>query len=194
MNSAITLAEQYRGVPDKVRLYGIIVYTDAHPHIVKVLRDTDYWDALNEIAGSKWVIFSVKPVTGAYEDPPPGGGLVRELVSVWKEPAENKALLEEFQLSSTERLPLLLVFTQSDAGEILKLTLELDDLSVERAFTSLKSAIALVTSAVDNISAANLHNAEGVFRAVEMRVDQLRQWHVLKKGVNIFLWIKGLLT
>jgi len=45
----------------------VILFTDAHPHVVKVLQDREYWKALNEASGDDWYVFSIKPTNGRYE-------------------------------------------------------------------------------------------------------------------------------
>ena len=39
---------------------GCIMYTVANPNIIKVLRDTDYWQCFDFIS-NKWPIFALKP-------------------------------------------------------------------------------------------------------------------------------------
>lgn len=34
------------------RIYGFILYTDQDPYVVKVLRDEDFWNALNSLSGA----------------------------------------------------------------------------------------------------------------------------------------------
>ena len=56
--------EKLRGVCDNAtsRIYGFIMYTRKHSYIVKVLRDNDFWNELDEISGANWPIFSIKPL------------------------------------------------------------------------------------------------------------------------------------
>ena len=39
--------------------FGIIIYDETNPEYRKLLRDTDYWDALDKSSGDKMVIFSL---------------------------------------------------------------------------------------------------------------------------------------
>lgn len=111
MNWAMRLAEICRGDKSLVDIFGVILYTDLHANIKKVLRDQDYWSSLDELSGNNWAVFCIKPEAGRldYADSRPGQlGL---MIPVWKEPEENMSLLEEFEIDSTRDLPLLLVFT-----------------------------------------------------------------------------------
>ena len=46
----------------KSRICGFILYTRADAHIKKVIKDEDYWDALDAASGENWPIFAVKPL------------------------------------------------------------------------------------------------------------------------------------
>ena len=57
------------------RIFGFIMYTRRHSYIKKVLEDVDFWNELDEISGSRWPIFAVRPLAqGHYQSPnfPPG--------------------------------------------------------------------------------------------------------------------------
>lgn len=193
MNWATKLAEHYRSKDNIANIFGIILYLDANPHIKKVLLDKDYWSALNEISGPIWAIFSIKPETGRFGQRGPSGETIGFLVPVWKEPAANKPIIDEFELGSTKDLPLLLIFTHDDEENILKLTIKLDDESTQSSYNSLKNAIQTVADAVEGVLPEYRKSPYGVFNAVKMRVDYYNQMQVIKKGVNFYSWIKGLL-
>ena len=187
-----SLVEEHRNQDGLVDIFGLILFTDEHPNIKKVLRDDDYWDSLHEISGEKWAIFSIRPKKGSFGFPELGPGEVGLMVPVWKEPAENKPLLKEFGIRSTERLPLFIAFTHID-GEILKTELRLKDGSIDDAYNSMKGAVSLLAEAVNNILPENSKNALGVHAAVELAVDGHNNWQALKKGIDFYGWIKGLL-
>ena len=44
------------------RIYGFILYTDCNPYVAKVLRDNDFWKALDSISGNNWPIFAARPL------------------------------------------------------------------------------------------------------------------------------------
>ena len=41
------------------KIYGFIMYTQRHSYIIKVLRDDDFWNELDEISGANWPIDTV---------------------------------------------------------------------------------------------------------------------------------------
>ena len=79
------------GLINRTLIYGFIMYTSAHPYITKVLRDDDFWNALDEISGENWPIFAIRPLTkGSYGFPNVPPGYVGFMKMEWKEPNENK--------------------------------------------------------------------------------------------------------
>ncbi len=190
MNWLIRLHEHYRSNNELVDIFGVILYTDAHAHVKKVLADHDYWNSLDEISGPHWAIFSIKPQQGQYGFPNFPRDTIGFLVPVWKEPAANKPILEVFGIKSTEKLPLFVVFTQSN-DEILKIELNIEDDTIEKAYNSLKKHIEVVTEAVHRIDSQYKKNAEGVFNAIKMNIDAHKNWETFKKGIKLIHWLKG---
>ncbi len=192
MNWAFEFSKKYKPKAGLADIYGVVLYTDAHPYIKKVLADDDNWKALNEISGDLWAIFSIKPLQGKYGNPSDtfSSEFMEFMVPVWKEPNENKTLLNEFQLESTEDLPLLLVFTQDNDGEILKLTFKIDEDSLENAYNSLRKIIEVITKAIEYVSPEYRKSPSGVFQAVKINTDSFITIEKIKKGIKFYSWIK----
>lgn len=196
MNWAREIYTHYREVKDVVDTCGIILYTDAHANIKKVLADNTYWNSLDEISGKKWAILSIKPKAGAYEIPRTNhsSDTFGFMVRVWKEPKENQELLEEFEIESTKELPLLLCFAQYKDGEILKASVKLDDSSIDEAFKSLRRTIRAIAEAVEDIQIENSKNPLGVHGAVSHAIDNYKNWEFMKKGIKFIPWVSKFIT
>jgi hypothetical protein len=192
MNWLTDLVHDYRSQDEMFDIFGIILYSDSHAHVKKLLRDEDYWTSLHEVSGEDFAVFAIRPKPGHYETPSPPPGMLAWLVPVWKEPAENKALLEEFGLSDTEKMPLLLVLTHV-GEEIAKLEFALDDASQESAYRSVKDALGIVRSALDGIDRSNLKNAAGVFAATALAYEHHKRFDLVRKAIGYYTWAKGLL-
>ena len=187
-----SLVEERRSQKGLVDVFGLILFTDEHPNIKKVLRDDDYWSSLHEISGKKWAIFSIKPKKGSIGFPEIRPGQMGLMVPVWKEPKENKELLSEFGIQSTEQLPLFVAFTHID-GKIVKSELQLSDSSIDDAYCSIKKSVAIITEAINNILPENEKNPAGTHAAVALAIDDFKKWSSLRKGVDFYVWIKGLM-
>lgn len=185
MNWAIQLSEHWKKRKDIVHAFGLVLYTDSNVHIKKVLTDNDYWAALDEISGLKWPVFSIKPQQGTvgFPDLPPD--FMGFMVPIWKEPKENKPLLQIFGLQSTKGLPKFIVFCSGSDNEILHHSISLKDGSVEEAYSSLKAAIQAATSAIEDILPENYTNGEGIHAALNLTITSHKQWELVKGSVMV---------
>jgi hypothetical protein len=186
------LVQEYRKQEGLFDLFGVVLYSDEHAHVKKILRDDDYWSSFDALSGDNFAIFSVRPKKGYMSWPETRPGEWAMMVPVWKEPRENLPLLSEFSIKSTKNLPLLVVFTQLES-EIVKLEFQLDDSSQEKLYLSLKEAISVIRKTLDGISKENIRNTDGVFAAAAMSYNHHKTISAIKKGVNIYAWARSLL-
>lgn len=169
----------------KSSLFGVILYTDAHPNLKKALRDEDYWQALDEVSGPHWTVLSCRAASGRWGTPefPPGTmGMMR---MVWKEPRENRELLEAFELEDTSVLPALVLFAEDSGGALLHTVLRLNDKSPEAALDSLRGTLAEVSMAIREIPAEELLEPGRVFQAVERALRRANYWRRLRSGYGL---------
>lgn len=180
-----SLTKNYGQLSSVAELYGVLIYTDEHPNIKKVLRDEDYWMSFDELSGDRFCIFSVRPAIGRYEHPKFPPGTMGFMVPIWNEPSENKELLKLFGLQNTKQLPMLLLFSKLD-GEYLTIELALKDDSVDDARNSISEQIKMARSVLDNIKIENLKNPEGLFAAMSLQVDSDIKWRKLANSIELF--------
>jgi hypothetical protein len=191
MNWLNSMVKHYRGFDEVADIFGVILYTDEHANIKKVLRDEDRWTAFDKISGLHWIIFAIRPYKGEMVCPQKPPGTSARLVPIWKEPEENKELLEMFEIESTEKLPLLLVFVEDEEGKILKCSLKLKDSSIDNAYGSIKEALHLITNAVERVLPENRKISSGVFSAVRLAVTDYQDWKTFKNFINLISWVKN---
>lgn len=192
MSPLTTFVEEYKSIDGVAHIFGVMLFTDQHPNTKKVLRDEDYWLSFHELTGDRFCVFSVKPRKGRHDFPRMPKGYMGMMVPIWKEPRENKQLLETFEIESTEDLPLLLLFSEVD-DSFVKIELEIDDTSVETAYSSIKEQMEFVCDALAQIKEENLSNPEGLYAALSLHNDTRKKWQLVKSGLNIYSLIKGLL-
>ena len=193
MNHLCSLVEKYRKKDGIIDAFGLILYTDEHANIIKVLRDDDFWRSFHEISGPEWGIFSIKPKKGYFGYPELGQGQIGFMIPIWREPCENTMLLNEFNLESTKDLPLFVIFTHL-GNEILQVQIKIDDSSIDKTYASIKEMIKVVSSAIKNIILENYKNPEGVFSALQLAINNYKEMKRIKKGISFHLWMKRLLT
>jgi hypothetical protein len=191
MNWAIELARAYRPKDGEANVFGVVIYTDAHPHLKKVLSDEAYWTALDELSGPRWVVFATRAVAGTWHMPSPGPGRLGLMRRVWKEPRENRDLLEAFGIESTSALPMLVVFAEDKDGEVHSTRVELHETSEQEAFSHLREILIRIASALEVVPQENRRTETMAFNATNYALSQYRDWKRLQRGVALWQWIRS---
>lgn len=171
---------------DVLDVFGLILFTNAHPFVKKALRDDDLWASLGSVSGPRWPIFALRPKSGRYTSFPPTGFALNSLIelpTVWEEPLENQIVLKELGVEDTSKLPLLLIFTKLRSGSIGQIywRFKPGD-NVEECYKSLRDTIESARSAIDQVTAENIKNNDEVLEL--MRTAHL-QHRILEFASNI---------
>ncbi len=184
------LIKNYEPRVGSVPVFGMILYTDSHPIIKKMLRDDDYWAALDEISGSKWPVFSIRAKAGSYKHSEHQYFKRFYMTPIWKEPSENKKLLDWLALESTEQLPLLVVFTFNDGEEVDRTVVKLDDENPDIAFNRLREVFSVIKHSIDNIPVEDLNSGLEVLSAIRYALDKIGRRERLKEGYRLIKEIR----
>lgn len=192
MDVFASLVEEQKSKDGMAQLFGVILYTDKHPNIKKILRDDDYWLALHELTGESFAVFSVRPEKGRHEFPKLPPGFMGMMVKIWKEPKDNQRLIDLFEIKNTENLPLLLLFTQVD-GKYLSIQFKINDLSEADAYNSTKDHLEFACNVISGIRKENYGKPDGIFAALSLQDDNRKKWKIIKDGIDLYAYIKGLL-
>jgi hypothetical protein len=195
MNWLDKLVVQYRGDGSLADLFGLILYTDAHANIKKVLRDEDYWKSFDNVSGPYLAVFSIRtPIHRRTRDDDMGF-----MVSVLRDPEDNLTLLADLQLTPTQKLPGIVWLTR-DEGDLLRCIVPLNDRTEDAAYASIKESLVTAAEAVARVAEAtdgeirggNLRKPLGVFAALNFAIDNKRDVRRLKKAIKIWEFIKDL--
>ncbi len=190
MTWVLDLANQRLSGDERVPLFGVMLYTDAHPNLKKVLRDDDYWKALSEISGPRWCIFSVRTHKGHYGYPELGPGQVGMMCQVWKEPEANKELLGLFGLGSTEKLPALVLFVVDQAHGVDRIVVPIREKTVDEAYDGLREVMNRVATALQGVADTTLRDPVVVLGAVTSALDAHKNRRRLARGYEILKEIR----
>lgn len=162
-------------------IYGFILYTNLHPYVKKVLRDSDFWQEFNEKSGSTWPIFAVRPLEPKTERSFGGGGgngCMEMMIRVSEETRYNKNSLDFFHLSDSENdLPCLVIFANDSKKEkILQRIYKIKGKTIDEVHNSILSVIESVAEMekciLDNNDIEKLHETY-VYEEVNKALDQL---------------------
>lgn len=155
------------------RIYGFILYTESDPYVVKVLRDTDFWNSLNSISGDNWPIFAVRPLQKGYMKIPEGQpGSIIFLVSTWHEPNENRHIIQDFGFEDSKELPLFVAFMWDDEDNLHKISVPIQGYDVDSVYNSLRFIVKTITDVENKILPENKRSVN-VFREVEKELKSL---------------------
>ena len=180
--------------PGMLGVFGLILFTDRHPHLAKVMGDDDYWKAFNSISGDSFAIFSAKPANGRYVLPSAPPGFLQMMVPIWSEPEQNNGLLSTFHLNSTEHLPKFVVFAQMPDGRICQCSIKLTDQSEAHAYAELRKVIDVVSAAAKKIGPEYSGNTENVYLAFEQAVSGFKQQTILLTMSRYIPFVKEALS
>ena len=173
-------------------IFGFIAYTNAHPNVIKILRDSDYWTCFDEISNG-WIIYSIRPEQGSTRLPEMPEGVMGMMAPIWHEPNKNKEFLEFFDMESTQGLPLFIAFAIGQDQTIDKIAFKIDDSSQDTAYQSIKLIIDTITNTLDLIDPM-YKSTTSVFREVEKQIGCLefkQKIHATRKTLEFFT---GLIT
>ncbi len=176
------------------RIFGFIMYTRRNSYIVKVLRDNDFWNELDEISGANWPIFSIKPLEECYyEMPSVPQEAMGQMVPIRIEPNENREFLDFFSLKESSDLPCFIVFIWNEDGKIEQITWELSNASEQEAFDSIREIVTLVSETEAKVQSPYKRSAN-VYRNVKSKIEGRVFKHRVTKGFYRVARIKELLT
>ncbi len=159
------------------KLLSIILYTDKHPHIKKCLRDTDYWDSLDERSGLNWKIFAVKPKQGGYSFPESRPGVIQMMIMIWNEPADNKPIIEFLGLDDTKNLPLIFFYKLNGSEIEDEVYVKIEGNTEQEVYNDLQDIIDKVSKSIDK---------EGdLFENAKSTIKREKIFRTIKKGKKI---------
>ena len=172
----LKLVAKYRSKAEIHDVFGVVLYTEEHPYVAKVLRDGDFWKALDSKSGNRWVIFSIRPqqghsITRMQGGGPPGTISMMRIISEWQEPSENRILLSTFEIADSGKLPLLLVFAEVKE-ELLRCAFRISGKTQDETYASLERAIRAATDAIKDVTPENTKNTLEIFNLIEAAADQ----------------------
>jgi hypothetical protein len=156
------------------KIFGILLYSNENPHIIKMLRDIDYYNSLNEKSGEDLIIFHTPIQKGNYIYSSKGNSSLALMVRIWKEPEDNKKVLPIFEIKDSRELPVFTLFLFEN-GELHFFNNKIKYSSVEDSYLSLASVI-------DNIKPIYKMNTK----------NKLNYFKLAKRKIKINKYVKNL--
>jgi hypothetical protein len=156
---------------DKYPLFGMLLFTEIHPHVIKTLKDVDYYSALDKISGDEIALFSTMLFHSKPENLSLSPDNFHHMVPIWKEPEENKKILRWFDIKDSQELPALVIFGYG-VGNIYYQKYSISSNSSLGVFNKLNIVLSRVSDSVRN----NKNNG----RVSDNEIFEGAQWEIIK--------------
>nr|BDT27044.1 hypothetical protein BHI3_05100 [Bacteriovorax sp. HI3] len=149
--------------------FAFIVFNFSSPAIGKVLRDIDYWNALNEISGKYLTVFYLNYIEDKHENNTQGHiGLMSSIdIKESFRHTQNESVSKILNLEKNPKTPFVLFF-QAD-GKIISdsfiVSLKAD--KVEDSFLELNQHIKNAVDSLKFVSSENYQNSSEVFNLIK---------------------------
>lgn len=172
---------------DKALAFAFILYDFNNPQIWKVLNDTQYWFALNNISGNFLTVFSLnyKPPKQRERSPANYSNGFSEFtdISFHKNPSvgTNELIKKYFGNEIRLNYPAILFFQVNKNKVIDSLLIELEEEKIEDSFIELKDYIKKTADLLKNITSENKNNYQEIFDLIEREVNSLRNSKKIKR-------------
>jgi hypothetical protein len=172
--------------------FAFIIYDFKDYTIQKIIKDSDYWTALDRISGDKLCIFYIDSRDCYYarrqeeiyrkevqqEKLRMQDGLMSFLVPVTREPTplDNavKELKQDFNIKEDIKTPFILFF-QTDGDAISdSYIISLEKEKVEDAFIELRAWVKCAVNSISKVHPENYGNHQEIFNLIK---SNLKSWH-----------------
>lgn len=187
------LVKQIRGYqshPNLACAFGVILYRDRDVHVAQAIEDDRYCKALNEISGSRWMIFASRPERRQASLNALRLAFRGTISDEWRGSEDQLGLLKSLGVDSSKELPCLHILCADMNTEIAYVqSVRISGKSVDETFESICEAVALVTEALDGLDPRYMKNAEDVHRVIAMRLQDHRHWQFARKSVPFLTWL-----
>lgn len=162
--------------------FAFFLYDFKSPQIFKVLRDGDYWRALNNISGPYISVFSLHHSLSERR-----GGI---FPADWEGPMKSAETLlgRYFGITEAPPTPSLLFFQVSEKKVTGSFFVELHEKKLEDAFEEVKSVLTTAVGSISRVKKENRGNTKEIFALIE---TELQQRELLLKLIGIGKRIKA---
>jgi hypothetical protein len=155
--------------------FAFILYDFEHPQIAKILRDEDYWGALNAISGSYLTVFSFRQ-----QNPNATFDNSRKFIS------------DRFKVELPESNPSILFFQVVGDQIYESFVVDIESEMIEEAFIEIKHILLTAVKSVEQVLPENRRNKSGTFNLIVNAMAQRKAFLRIKKVVTFAKSVKEL--
>lgn len=181
--------------------FAFILYDFENPQISKVLKDEDYWLALNSISGAYLTVFSLnfKPKINMKHRQVSGSQGMQMLtsLSIFENPSVGTNILIDryFGEGIEVEYPAILFFQVDNDSVIDSLLIELSEKEeIQKAFWELRNYISSSVNALKKITPENRKNSREIFDCLERNVKSTRNFKNARRMIRRAGSVLGLVS
>jgi len=167
--------------------FGFIIYDETTPQYRKLLRDKDYWEALDRISGNKMMVFALSDkVVSIWE-----GNNTFELMTAFSPSRSSKTksyshLLNEVFDDEARLVYPSVLFFQVFEGNIYNYRLvPLRRGTVEESFAAVQKLFESIAKVLDQIAPENYQNCREIFELVKDDLLNQKYTMYILKGPKV---------
>jgi len=186
VSSIITICDKLQK-QHNILTFGFIIYDETTPQYRKLLRDNDYWEALDKISGDKMMIFALSDKVDSRIE----GINSFELMTAFSSSRSSKTksyshlLSEVFDDEGLLVYPSVLFF-QVFEGNIYNYRLvPLRRGTVEESFSSVQKLFESIARVLDQIAPENYQNCREIFELVKDDLLNQKYTMYILKGPKV---------
>jgi hypothetical protein len=136
--------------------FGALVYDESCADLRRLLRDKDYWEALDLVSGPHMEIFAIRDSTA----PEPDEERSMEFLTAtstpgpWRQDYYFSTLMKEYfgRARRLAKYPLLLVFIVEDRRVIFSRLIDIDGAGIDEIFRSLSALLSTIAKAIVDVA------------------------------------------
>lgn len=179
---------QLRGYSDMstTRICGFIIYGREHANVRKVLKDKEYWDALDAISGSNWPVFAPLPLDSKILQRDPAclhdgqDNGASFMLGTYVDTDKTERILELFGLQDSDQAPCFVLFAWNEKGELVSEAYKIPDTSENDVYNSLKEVIGAISKSESHIQ-TEYKKTDGAYRQALLEVEHLKFMRKVRK-------------
>ena len=167
------------------RIYGLILYKVRHAHVVRMLRDEAFWDALDDESGPRWPIFAVRP-TRERKLCNMDRAYCLTFISLDLSLSDEDKMLQLFNLNELD-LPCMVFFIWDDDDVLQQVTCPIKGKNKDEVYECVHSVVEIVAKSENQIlpqyrRSVNLYReVENNLKAYMLKTKITSSRHILEK-------------
>ena len=174
-DNILTICNEHKRT-NRALAFAFILYNFKNPQIYKILRDEDYWRALNETSGRYLSIFYISQQDNYFgQDLAESDGREQRGLHGLRTREQLIPLLKPyFELEEKIELPTVLFFQEHDGLLTDYFLLGLDENKMEDSFIELQQYIQTAVDNLEKITKDNYRNSQEIFNQLKSGVEGQR--------------------